>query len=237
MRIHYLQHVPFEGLGSMAPFLTRNGHSLSRTALHEDQPLPDITAFDALIVMGGPMGVHDEDRHPWLHREKSFIGQVIRDTDKPVLGICLGAQLIAAVLGAAVTRNRHREIGWFPLALDPVFKRSRWGDALSDGQSVFHWHGDTFELPDRALPVGSSAATRHQGFVVDDRVLGLQFHLETTPEGAEDLIAECGDELDGSRFVQNAGEITGQPSRFAAANQAMATLLDVWLATPGRVSR
>ena len=113
MRVHYLQHVPFEGIGSMEPFLIDGGHRVSSTRLYLRATLPPIDAFDWLIVMGGPMGVGDEGRYKWLAREKAFIKAVV-ESGKIVLGICLGAQLIAEALGAAVTKNRCREIGWFP---------------------------------------------------------------------------------------------------------------------------
>lgn len=229
MRIHYLQHVPFEDLGSMAPQLSSRGHELSVTHLYRGEPLPAVDGFDALIVMGGPMGVKDESRYPWLAAEKVFLHQLMTETHTPVLGVCLGAQLIADVLGAPVARNPHREIGWFPLALDPRFVASPWGGCLKNGELVFHWHGDTFALPDGALPIASSAACEHQGFIIDDRIVGLQFHLETTPQSADALLRECADELDGSAYVQSAEAIVAEPERFECINEAMGRLLDSWL--------
>ena len=118
MKIHYLQHVPFEGLGSIESALKEGGHSISVTRLFSDDPLPDISAFDWLIVMGGPMGIKDEDEYSWLRTEKEFIKKTIQ-TGKVVLGICLGAQLIAEVLGARVYKNKYREIGWFDINFNP----------------------------------------------------------------------------------------------------------------------
>lgn len=231
MHIHYLQHVPFEDLGSMAPWFRDRGDRLSVTRLYRDDPLPRPDAPDALIVLGGPMGVMDDRQHPWLKAEKAFLDAFIRRTDKPVLGICLGAQLIAHVLGAGVSRNPEREIGWFPVEPHPDFAASRWGNCLAADMPVFHWHGDTFELPEGALPVGHTPACRHQGFVVDDRILGLQFHLETTPESARRLVDECGDELDGSPHVQSAREILDAPADYyEAINAAMTRFLHLWLA-------
>ena len=115
MRAHYLQHVAFEGLGSIAAWLRGAGYTITGTKLFEDPLLwPDIDAIDLLIAMGGPMSVNDEDRFAWLVREKRFIRRAI-DAGKPVLGVCLGAQLIASAMGAQVYRNGDREIGWFPV--------------------------------------------------------------------------------------------------------------------------
>jgi GMP synthase-like glutamine amidotransferase len=118
MRIHSLQHVPFEDIGSLAQEIATKGHSLSTTHWYKGDSAPALDSFDVLIVMGGPMGVYDDDIYPWLTAEKELIAKAIA-ADKKVLGICLGAQLIAYVLGAKVTRNVHREIGWFPLQINP----------------------------------------------------------------------------------------------------------------------
>ncbi|MCG8378009.1 MAG: type 1 glutamine amidotransferase, partial [Proteobacteria bacterium] len=112
MNIHFLQHVPFEGLGSIENYINEKSHHLSCSRLYLDQELPSVNDLDWLFVMGGPMGIYDEDQYPWLDREKKFIKQCI-DSGKIVLGFCLGAQLIADVLGAKVYKNQYREIGWF----------------------------------------------------------------------------------------------------------------------------
>ena len=146
MRIHTLQHVPFEDIGSMAQDFSHAGYTVSTTHWYRGDAKPSIDSFDVLVVMGGPMGVYDEQEFPWLLTEKALIKAAI-DARKTVIGICLGAQLIACVCGATVKPNMHKEIGWFPLAMqtpeDPVAR-------LLDGQNVFHWHGDTFDYP-RAL--------------------------------------------------------------------------------------
>ena len=229
MRIHYIQHVPFEDPGSLLPELTGMGHQLSGSHPYRGDPLPTQADFDALMVMGGPMGVQDEALYPWLAAEKALIGAVCRDTPKPVLGICLGAQLIAAALGAPVTRNPVPEIGWFPLYLDPALAASPWGRCFDDGQPVFHWHGDTFALPEGALPLGYSDGCGHQGFVIDNRIVALQFHLETTAESAAALIRECGDELVEGPFVQSAETILADPARFQRINQVASRLARLWL--------
>ena len=225
MRVHYLQHVPFEGIGSMEPFLIDGGHRLSSTRLYLRATLPPIDAFDWLIVMGGPMGVGDEGRYKWLAREKAFIKAAI-ESGKIVLGICLGAQLIAEALGAAVTKNRCREIGWFPIKTAEEAESTLLGGVFPPALDVFHWHGDTFAIPGSGVRLASSAVCPNQGFIVDDRIVGLQFHLETTPESAKALITNCRDELDGSAFVQPETEILSRKERFYNINAVMDSVLE-----------
>lgn len=227
MRIHHLQHVEFEGLGSIEPHLLSQGHQLSSTHLYRNELLPEINSFDALIIMGGPMGVSDVDDYPWLEAELEFIARTIRAGNR-ILGICLGAQLIAAALGADVYRNRCPEIGWWPLTTTAAATES---GLLPETCLPFHWHGDTFDLPDGAVHLASSEACDNQAFLLDDRTVGLQFHLETTPESARALINQCGNEIDGSHFVQTIGRMLGDTDRFSASNRQMSGLLDRWLTT------
>lgn len=235
MRIHHLQHVAFEGLGSMQARLTMAGggkeHSLRSTQLYLDEPLPEVNDLDWLIVMGGPMSIHDEKDYPWLKQEKRFIRDCIKQ-GKKVLGICLGAQLIAEALGADIVPNQSREIGWFPLTINPALQASFLKDVFPSSVDAFHWHGEVFSLPEGSVAVGSSIACANQGFIVDDRVAAFQFHLETTLESASALIQHCGDELDDSAFVQNAEEILGNPKRFDAINKTMERVLMAFEALP-----
>lgn len=224
MRIHVLQHVPFEDLGSMAQDFEERRYPVTSTHWYRGEKPPTLNSFDVLIVMGGPMGVHDEAQHPWLIPEKALIHAAI-DADKIVVGICLGAQLIAHVLGAKVVPNKHREIGWFPLALQTQPEHSPLGDALPAQLEVFHWHGDTFDLPQDALWLASSEACANQAFSVGDKIFGFQFHLETTEASARALVRECGDELDGSTFVQSAEQIMASKERFTALNSVMSAVL------------
>lgn len=233
MKIHYLQHVPFEDLGSMEPHLKARGHELSCTPLYKSEIEHAVDDLDWLIVMGGPMSVHDERVYPWLRDEKAFIREVIA-LGKPVLGVCLGAQLLAEVLGAHVAANPVREIGWFPIRRMAEPDSSPIAAALPDEALAFHWHGDTFELPEGALHLASSEACGNQGFVWQQQVVGLQCHLETTQSGLENLIAHCGDELDGSRWVQTPSAMLSNPSRFSGINRLMNAVLD---AMEGMVSR
>jgi GMP synthase-like glutamine amidotransferase len=228
MRIHHLQHVPFEGLGSIEGHLLERGDRLSATHLYRNESLPTVDSFDALIVMGGPMGVMDVAEYPWLTAEKQLIAAAIT-AEKKVLGICLGAQLIAAALGAKIHRNRDREIGWWPVMRTAAAPPE--SGLLPESCVPFHWHGDTFDLPDGTVQLARSAACEQQAFALGTQVIGLQFHLETTPDSARALIRHGADELDGSPFVQTAEQILDNLDRFTASNRLMASLLDRWLGT------
>lgn len=225
MRIHYLQHVPFEGIGSMESYFLGRGDTISSTRLFLNESLPELDEFDFLIVMGGPMGVYDESEHPWLEEEKKFILDSI-EANKTIIGICLGAQLIAEVMGAKVYKNEFREIGWFPLEIAEETKDTILDGVIPENLDVFHWHGDTFEIPEAGIPIASSKACRNQGFIIDNRIIGFQFHLETTPESAQLLIDNCGDELDGTEFVQSETEIMRDENRFKRINEIMISLVE-----------
>jgi len=177
--IAVIMHVPFEGLGCIEQWITKNNHSVTYIRLYEKHELPDMNAIDWLIVMGGPMGVYDEAIYPWLSEEKTFIKQAI-EAGKTVLGICLGSQLIAEVLGAKVYPNKQKEIGWFDVALSERAKTDSLFAGFEDKFPVFHWHGDTFDLPEGSKHLISSEVCKNQAFLYNDKVLGLQFHFEVT---------------------------------------------------------
>jgi GMP synthase-like glutamine amidotransferase len=221
MRIHTLQHVDFEGLGSIEAWAKDRGASITYSRMFADAPLPALSEFDWLLVLGGPMNIYQEDVYPWLCREKTFINEAIL-AGKIVLGICLGAQLIADVLGAEISRNQHREIGWFPLtSIHPSMS-----NIIQAKAPVFHWHGDTFTLPAGAERLAESAACLNQGFMYRDRVLGLQFHLETTIDSLNSLIDHSRDELTEGPYIQTPEEMVAHPERLATINQMMVALLD-----------
>jgi GMP synthase (glutamine-hydrolysing) len=226
MRLHYLQHVPFEGPGIIEEWAKARGAVISVSQLFNNDPLPDPEHFDWLVVMGGPMGIYDHDEHPWLVAEKQFIRQAV-NADKTVLGICLGAQLIADVLGAEVYPGPQKEIGWFP-----VRREAGAPDLLPEELTVFHWHGDTFDLPAGAIPLASSTTCRNQGFIYNDRVVALQFHMETTPESMEALIENCGDELVDVPGIQTGKQMRAGLSNIGTINTAMYALLDQLNAAP-----
>lgn len=204
MRAHYLQHVPFEGLGSIESWLQTNGYEISATRLFDSEELPCLDEIDLLIAMGGPMSVNDEQEYPWLTAEKEFVRDAIH-SGKAVLGICLGAQLIANSLGARVYPNAVKEIGWFPVT--QVASRGSSISCFPESVDVFHWHGETFDLPPGATRLVRSEACENQAFQIGDSVVGLQFHLETTPESAKAIVTNCRAELSPSKYVQCEAEI------------------------------
>lgn len=226
MKVHYLQHVPFEGLGSIECELKKKCHRLTSTKLYNEKITASLKDIDWLIVMGGPMGIYDEKTYPWLIEEKQFIKEAV-SAGKIVLGICLGAQLIADVLGAKVYKNKYREIGWFPLTVTPETGNTILSKVFLQQVEAFHWHGDTFDIPKGAVAIAESNACKNQGFIFDNRVLALQFHLETTPESATALIKHCGDELDGSQYVQSEEQIFENPQKFSNINKTMSAVLNV----------
>lgn len=228
MRIAWFQHVPFEDLGCIAPALIARGHSPQVTRWFAGETAPDTGAYDALIVMGGPMNVDEFDQHPWLRDERAAVRAAI-DAGKPVLGICLGAQLIAASLGAPVTRNAHVEIGWFDVFRAPDAAQGSLLAGFPERFPAFHWHGDTFAIPDGAALLLSSEGCAHQAFQIGERVLGLQFHLEVTAANARDMYV--GETLQLSKYVQEPAAVLAQLDHFAGSNRRMQRLLDNWLAT------
>ncbi len=224
MRAHCLQHVPFEGLGSIESWLAGAGYDITWTRFFASPELPDPNAIDLLIILGGPMGVNDEDEYPWLVPEKHFIRDAIR-SGTPVLGICLGAQLMATALGAKVFRNAHKEIGWFPIQAIPSTEASVFRFPAS--LEVFHWHGDTFDLPAGAVHLAKSDGCDNQAFQVDRSAIGLQFHLETTPDAARAIISNCREELIPSAYVQSEKEIlSAPPEHYRAINNLMGDVLE-----------
>ncbi len=199
MQVQVLQHVPFEGLGSIEAWLSERGTAVHTTRFYQSPVLPDPRSIDLVIAMGGPMSVNDERDYPWLKEEKAFVKEAV-DRGCGVLGVCLGAQMIASALGARVFANTHKEIGWFP-----VQAVSTDSDAFRfpPQATVFHWHGETFDLPPGAIHLASSAGCRNQAFQIGRNVIGLQFHLETTPETAHQLIRHCRDELAAGEYIQS----------------------------------
>lgn len=225
MKIHVLQHVPYEGPGYLATWAQERRHKLALTRLYAGDRLPRLHADDWLVSLGGPMSVHDEQAHPWLAAEKRLLVNAIGSGNR-VLGICLGAQMIAHVLGARVYPNEHKEIGWFPVR--KTAPADRWLDPeiWPEGLVVFHWHGETFDLPPGARHLLRSRACEHQAFVYGSNVVALQFHVEMTPQGVRDLAEHARDELAPGPFVQEAGALMASPPVFRKANVALAHLLD-----------
>lgn len=222
MRCAWIQHVSFEGPGLISEWMAERGYPFPRIALWNADPLPDPAELDLLVVMGGPMNVDDTDDHPWLVEERAFIRAAI-NAGVRVLGICLGAQLIARAMGARVYRGPVQEVGWFPVLR--LFAGSHpLGDALPASFEAYHWHGDTFELPEGAVHLAGSELYPNQAFALGNRVLGLQCHLETTPASAQDIIDHT--TFKAGPTIQSAREMMADPTRFESLRPILFGLLD-----------
>ncbi|MEC5142566.1 gamma-glutamyl-gamma-aminobutyrate hydrolase family protein [Chitinophaga sp. 212800010-3] len=226
MHIHCFQHVPFEGLGCIANWATTKGHNVTFTRWYESTDTASLEAADWLIVMGGPMGVYEQAKYPWLTTEITLIREAILQ-GKKVLGICLGAQLTAAALDANVYPHTQPEIGWFPLDVSFQGGAAPLQQVLPNHFNTFHFHGDTFDIPAGATRFAASAACSHQAFVWKDRVIALQFHMELTAEGLLEMIAHCaGSIAAGGPFVQTEEKIRQHINLLAQNNETMYRLLD-----------
>jgi len=222
MKVHVLQHVSFEGLGSIESWLAARGATVGYTRFFASAHLPEPVDLDLVVALGGPMSVNDEAELPWLKEEKRFVAEAA-NSGKAVLGICLGAQLIASALGARVYPGPHKEIGWFDI--ESTSDRSDLF-RFPEKATVFHWHGETFDLPPGATRLARSAGCENQAFQVGSRAIGLQFHLETTPASAASLIAHCRNELIDGRFIQPEEELRKAPATtYAAVNALMDEVL------------
>lgn len=224
MRLHSLQHVPFEDLAHVEEWARLKGHRISRTLLFSDDSFPPMSEFDWLIILGGPMNIYEEEKYPWLKREKKFIAEA-NAQQKVILGICLGAQLIADVLGGSVSKNPYREIGWHPVQLTAEAKNSSIFSAFPSRFIAFHWHGDTFAIPPGALRTAESEGCTNQALEYNGRVIGLQFHLESSIASIQRLIQNCGDEIVEGKYVQKPEEMMREKDHVPQINE----LMDLWL--------
>ncbi|MDR0663931.1 MAG: hypothetical protein LBF86_00170 [Helicobacteraceae bacterium] len=222
MRAHILQHIWFEDGGAINEILLERGFEIGVTQFDKGDALAPIEGIDLLVIMGGFMSANDEDKYDWLKPEKAFIKRAIQNGVKTI-GICLGAQLIASSLGAKVYKNAQKEIGWHKITAVS-------GSFLPDQALVFHWHGETFDLPNGAKRIASSAACANQAFTIGKHVVALQFHLETTPKSAKLLVENCRDELVEAPYIQSEREILNAPTEnYKAIRLAAEAALDYLL--------
>ncbi|MCE5191578.1 MAG: type 1 glutamine amidotransferase [Actinomycetia bacterium] len=226
MRVATIRHAPFEGAGAIAAWAVDRGHGFA-TTMAATGAFPAPADYDLLVVMGGPMSANDEARFAWLAAEKTAVRAGI-DAGKRVLGVCLGAQIVASVLGAAVTRNPEPEIGWFPVTLTSAGRTSRVFGSLPNSLVAGHWHSDIFALPEGAVRIAGSEACANQAFEYDEgRVVGVQFHLEWTAQGAQALVEHCSADLvPGMHVVTAEGFIAGEAEHGVSARTALYALLD-----------
>jgi GMP synthase-like glutamine amidotransferase len=233
MKLAVLQHVPFEGPAAIADWAASRGVQVSIIRPYEGGALPQLSSFGMLAVMGGPMSVNDEAhcaRDKFLalvdQRLQHFELSVLRDfigAGKAVLGVCLGAQMIAKALGAKVYTAKQKEIGWFPVertAEHALF------DGIPASFMAFHWHGETFDLPAGAVHLAQTAAVPNQAFAIGSRVLGLQFHMEATPASVNDLLDHAGDEIGNGPFEQAPDAIRAGTSHCESLRPLLDRMLD-----------
>jgi GMP synthase (glutamine-hydrolysing) len=196
-KVYVLQHHPAENLGNIADALEAAALAWQYVRIFDGHPVPaSIKGAGGLIVMGGPMGVYETERYPWLADEMKLIQDAVAQ-DRPVLGVCLGAQIVAAALGAKVEKNpAGKEIGWHPVKLAEAAHDDRLMRDLPVAFTPFHWHGDIFELPAGAVALASSDKTPCQAFRYGANVYAFQFHFEVTREGVAAMAAAWPRELD-----------------------------------------
>jgi GMP synthase (glutamine-hydrolysing) len=222
-----LRHVAFEDLDALGPRLEARGYDISyREAAIDDLGAGELAACDLLVVLGGPIGAYEEQDYPFLAPEIALIERRL-GAGRPVLGICLGAQLVARALGARVYPAGFKEIGWAPVALSAAGRESAL--AALEGAAVLHWHGDTFDLPQGACALAATPRTPNQAFAWRRHGLALQFHIETTAPGLERWYVGHTLEIAQTRGVSVAG-LRADARRFAPALAAAGgRAIDTWL--------
>lgn len=227
-----IRHVAFEDLGSFEAVLGRRGWSFDyRDAATDDLAAAGIDAADLLVVLGGPIGAYEDEGYPFLASELRLIERRL-GAERPMLGICLGAQLMARVLGARVYPGEGKELGWSPVELSEAGRRSCLAP-LGDNTPVLHWHGDTFELPANVLHLARTPRYHNQAFAVGLYGLALQFHLEATAQGLERWYVGHALEIAGLAHTTVAGlRAAGQRHAPALAPRA-ALCLERWLGALG----
>ena len=227
-KIYVLQHHPVENLGTIANALEGAALAWQYVRIHEGQPVPaSIKGAGGLIVMGGPMGVYQTDRYPWLSGEMRLIEDAMK-SNLPVLGVCLGAQILAAALGAKVERNPNgKEIGWYPIRLSASAMHDRLMRDLPATLTPFHWHGDIFDLPAGAVSLASSEKTPCQAFRHGDKAYGFQFHFEVTRDAVSAMAGAFANELNRENIA--ADRMIAQADEFAPALEKISdTVFSRW---------
>lgn len=230
MRVHCLLQTEEPACAFFTEWAARRGHSWACTVAPRADEFPKRSELDYLVVLGGPMSVWQDQRYPWLSKQKRYLETLI-EAGTPVLGICLGAQLLAEVLGARTYRGPHNEVGWFPVE-STLESRDTWlGDTFPGCFEAFLWHTDTYELPEGAVRIARSRAFENQGFIWK-QVLALQFHLEVTPGWVRMLVNRDADQLVEAPFSQTAETVLGKPERvYRDSNALMDAILQRWIGT------
>jgi len=198
MNVLIIKHADIEGPGLIEYCLRKEGIPYQMINLEGGNPLPELDPLSLIILLGGPMNVYEEDRYPFLKDEDLFIKEAIQ-RGKFILGICLGAQLIAKALGAKVFKAPAKEVGWFDVSLTEIGLQDPLFSNLPKTFPVFQWHEDTFDIPKSAKLIATSSSVPHQAFRYGDNAYGLQFHLEVTEEMIQEWMKTYEEELKGSQ--------------------------------------
>ncbi len=217
MKIAVLQHAAFEGPGEIAAWAAQHGYAVNIHHLYKGDALPRQEDFDFLVVMGGEMNIYQYRDWPWLKPEREFIESALANA-KRVIGICLGAQLIADALGARVFQNPQHELGWLPITWTGEARAAFPG--LPATGSVLHWHGDTFNLPEGATRLAASEGCPEQGFFIKDKCLALQFHMEVDPGLVEEYVAGQG-QWPAGPYVQAPKDIVSEATSHCDRNREL----------------
>ena len=226
MKLFVFQHASFESPGFIADWADNRTVDIQLIRVFSRQDFPPVEDAEGLILLGGPMSIHDTVRFSWLVQEKIFLEKWLK-TGKPVMGICLGAQLLADLLGGRVYSLVHQEIGWFPIQKN-AFLKHPFLDLFSENTlPAFHWHGETFDIPEGAVPLFSSEATQNQAFIWNNQIFAFQFHWEVTPKNVQLLIENGETEMrKGGPFVQSPEKMLLSKSFFETSHQLISAGLD-----------
>lgn len=226
MRVACISHVPFEGPGSIAEWASARGHQMIRVDARTGA-FPPIDEVDLIVVLGGPMSTQDVLRHPWLKVEHEYLARAVESGTR-MLGICLGAQLLAEAIGGSVRPAAEPEIGWYPVRLEPAARTSPWFAGWPETFVAGHWHGDTFDLPPGVTSAASSDLTPNQAFVAGGgHVVGLQFHLEWTPEALRALVCSAPEDLmHPGPHIASAEQLLSAPEHMVTGRVLLFRMLD-----------
>jgi GMP synthase-like glutamine amidotransferase len=217
VKISVLQHADYEGPGEIAVWAASRGHAVNVQHLYRGDPLPSLDDFDLLVVMGGEMNIYHYRDWPWLKPESAFIKKVLNQ-GKRVVGICLGAQLIADALGGQVVQNTQIELGWLPVTWTKEARAAF--PVLPATSTVLHWHGDTFHLPAGATRLAANEACPEQGFLIANKCLGLQFHMEVDPGLVKQYVSSQG-EWPAGAYVQTPDQVLSEAGSHCAVNRLL----------------
>jgi GMP synthase-like glutamine amidotransferase len=195
MSVLFIKHIDIEGPGTIADFLDARAIQYKIADVSKNNALPSAPEqYQAIVILGGPMNVYEEEKYPFLKAEDALLKAALRKR-VPLLGVCLGAQLIAKALGAKVRKAAEKEIGWFKVNLTDNGIKDRLFLDLKSKIDVFQWHGDTFDIPDKGLHLASSKVCSNQAFKYNDNAYGLQFHLEVTKDMVQEWLDAYSDEI------------------------------------------